>query len=140
MSVKKSQESIKDKINSKKNAVSAFVERYADEDHAENNVSLSDLQDSTSKTKSEIQTTVENEELSKNSAVGQNKHDSLDSTLNNIISKDNEKKQLFRGFYLDEDVVNVIDKLSKGKKKGFKSILVNGIVRAVLEDYGYLKK
>lgn len=69
------------------------------------------------------------------------KHASLESTIDNILFNEDEQEKVFRGFYLDEDVVKTIDKLAskKKKQKGFKSDLVNGILRSVLEDYGYLK-
>ena len=38
-------------------------------------------------------------------------------------------------FYLDDDVVRAINKVSKGQPKGFKSELANDVFRAALKNY-----
>lgn len=64
----------------------------------------------------------------------------IEATLNEMMDF-TEKEQVFRGFYLDNDIVQVIDALAdrKKKSKGFKSEFVNNILRSVFEQYDLFK-
>ncbi|UAK18090.1 hypothetical protein [Sporolactobacillus terrae] len=69
------------------------------------------------------------------------KETTSESHNNNAVDDliENEKKKtILRGFVLDIDVVKAIDRISKGKGRGFKSEFVNTVLKQVLSDKGLL--
>lgn len=63
------------------------------------------------------------------------------STANNLLNllEDKTEKKL-KGFHLDKDIYDLIDKLSEKKPRGYQSELANAIFREVFENAGLLKK
>lgn len=43
--------------------------------------------------------------------------------------KTKDETHIFKGYYLENDIANVIDRISEGKPRGFKSELVNQILK-----------
>ena len=60
--------------------------------------------------------------------------------LHDIIEKKKTKDQthIFKGFYLEKAIADVIDRLSAGKTKGIKSEIVNEILKKYFRENGLL--
>ncbi|TGA96338.1 hypothetical protein E4665_15855 [Sporolactobacillus shoreae] len=69
---------------------------------------------------------------SKNTRVT-TKSDMIDSLIEN-----NKKQTIMKGFVLDADVAKAIDRISKGKGRGFKSEFVNAVLKQVLSEKGLI--
>ncbi|MBU8908244.1 hypothetical protein [Desertibacillus haloalkaliphilus] len=76
-----------------------------------------------------------------NSNINNNIDSNTDNDSSDAIDDLFEKKDepIFRGFYLDKDVVKVLDKVSKRGSKGIKSQLVNEALRKIFIEKGWLK-
>lgn len=64
-----------------------------------------------------------------------NDNNSLNDIVENRVTKD--KTHVFRGFYLEKDLVKVLDKYTKNKK-GLKSEVVNNALRNAFKDAGWM--
>lgn len=64
----------------------------------------------------------------------------IGQTIDEIIKKkkQKEKEPVYRGFYLDPDVVKVLDRLHKKGGKGIKSTVANKAFRTLFKEEGYL--
>lgn len=67
-----------------------------------------------------------------------------ESGNDDIVERINNKKRVvdthpYRGYYLEKEVSDTIDRLAKGKK-GAKSDLVNSILKNYFIKEGYMKK
>lgn len=65
-----------------------------------------------------------------------NNNDILDNIINN--RKPKEKTHVFKGYYLERDVANTIDRITEGKPKGAKSDFVNEVLKNYLRSEGYM--
>lgn len=144
-----SKDSIKNKIR-KKSAVSSFLEdtKLADftkeemninkEDHKDVNDGIDNTEITSEQQKKETKGMEFQNEV-KQEAEG---HSVLRETMNDLTNFDDEPEKVFRGFYFDKDVIDALNNIAEKKKnkKGFKSEFINGIVRSVFEDYGFIKK
>ncbi|MYL22040.1 hypothetical protein GLW04_19380 [Halobacillus litoralis] len=61
--------------------------------------------------------------------------------LDNIVGKKTtkEKTHVFKGFYLEREVANVIDENAAGKPKGVKSEIVNESLKRVFKEMGWME-
>ncbi|MGN7300256.1 hypothetical protein [Ferdinandcohnia sp. SAFN-114] len=86
----------------------------------------------------------------KTSSVNDTRNNStMDSTLNmanldalDALFKDNQPKSVthtYRGFYLENDIVKVLDRLAKKGGKGIKSQLVNEALKRIFIEKGWMK-
>lgn len=64
-----------------------------------------------------------------------------DSTIKQILEgqKSKEETHVFKGFYLENEVADAIDRITRRSPKGAKSKLVNAILKKHLKDEGYLE-
>ena len=75
-------------------------------------------------------------EVASNSDIKNNNNDILDNIINN--RKPKEKTHVFKGYYLERDVANTIDRITEGKPKGAKSDFVNEVIKKYLTSEGYM--
>lgn len=57
--------------------------------------------------------------------------------IDNLIET-SKKQTIMKGFVLDADVAKAIDRISKGKGRGFKSEFVNAVLKQVLSEKGLI--
>jgi hypothetical protein len=97
-----------------------------------NNATMGEI----NKSKSEITSTSTSEIKSNNkikiTSTSNSEMDSIDMLL---AGKTTHSKRMYRGFYFDEDILNIIDRTPKN----YKSELVNEALRKVFKDKGLLK-
>jgi transcriptional antiterminator len=95
-----------------------------------NNASMGEI----NKSKSEIASTRTSETKNKieSTSTSNNEMDSIDMLL---AGKKSHNKRVYRGFYLDEDILNIIDRVPKN----YKSELVNESLRKIFKDKGLLE-
>jgi transcriptional antiterminator len=97
-----------------------------------NNISMDEI----NKSKSEIASTRTSETKSKSktksTSTSKNEMDSIDMLLS---GKKARSKRVYRGFYFDEDILNIIDRVPKN----YKSELVNESLRKIFKDKGLLE-
>ncbi|PFB74758.1 hypothetical protein CN286_26545 [Bacillus anthracis] len=63
-----------------------------------------------------------------------------DSILSSVLSKTTkEPKKIYTGFYLEEPVVKMINKIVKGNKETNKSKLVNDLLTEAFKQAGLMK-
>ncbi|MCM3655507.1 hypothetical protein [Metabacillus litoralis] len=88
------------------------------------------------KSKSEIASTrtseIKSKSKTKSTSTSNNEMDSIDLLL---AGKKAHSKRVYRGFYFDEDILNIIDRIPKS----YKSQLVNEALRKIFKDKGLLK-
>lgn len=96
-----------------------------------NNISKSEI----NKSKSEIASTRTSEIKSKSKTKASTSNDEMDSIDMILASKKSHSKRVYRGFYFDEDILNIIDRVPKN----YKSELVNESLRKVFKDKGLLE-
>lgn len=77
-----------------------------------------------------------NIDINNKSNIENNNNDIIKSLVKENIPKD--KTHTFKGYYLENEVANTIDRLSEGKHKGFKSDLVNEIIKKFFQKEGLL--
>lgn len=65
-----------------------------------------------------------------------NKNDVINDILEGKKTKD--QTHIFKGYYLEREVANAIDRITEGRPKGTKSDLVNHIIKNYLTDEGIL--
>lgn len=61
--------------------------------------------------------------------------------LNNIL-EDNERKEkeyVMKGIHMRKDLAKILDKKSKGKRKGTMSLIVNQALEKAFKEAGWLK-
>jgi hypothetical protein len=60
--------------------------------------------------------------------------------IGNILSGKKSKKDThtFKGYWLENEVANTIDRITEGKPKGVKSELVNEIIKKYLKSEGLM--
>lgn len=75
-------------------------------------------------------------EVASNSDIKNNNNDILDNIINK--RKPKEKTHVFKGYYLERDVANTIDRITEGKPKGAKSDFVNEVIKKYLTSEGYM--
>ncbi|WP_299833681.1 hypothetical protein [uncultured Metabacillus sp.] len=80
---------------------------------------------------SEIKSKNKIETVSTSTSTNNSKMDSIDMLL---AGKKERSKKIYRGFYFDEDILNIIDRTPKNHK----SELVNEALRKVFKDKGLL--
>lgn len=73
-----------------------------------------------------------------------NNNSNNESGTDDIVERINNKKRVvdthpYRGYYLEKEVSDTIDRIAKGKK-GAKSDLVNSILKNYFIKEGYMKK
>jgi hypothetical protein len=78
----------------------------------------------------------ENNGSTENTNVQESKHDYLDKLLEGNVKK-NERGKV-TGIYLQEDVSQILNRLSKKGGRGAKSKIVNESLRSVFKDKGLL--
>lgn len=83
----------------------------------------------TKATESKVNANKRNVEASKKQV-----NEQLDAIDMLLLQNDNDSKRIYRGFYWDSDIIDVLDSV----KHGNKSDLLNEIVRTVLKDKGLL--
>jgi hypothetical protein len=93
-----------------------------------NNASMDEI----NKSKSEIASTSTSETKSKTTNTSNSEMDSIDMLL---AGKKAHSKRVYRGFYFDEDILNIIDHVPKN----YKSELVNEALRKVFKNKGLLE-
>jgi len=73
-------------------------------------------------------------------SAGENSN-SDNNFLNDIIDskQTKDKTHIFKGFYLERDIANTIDKYASGKPKGVKSDIVNEALRRTFKDMGWME-
>lgn len=88
---------------------------------------------------------VANDDLEENNNINsENDIDSNSNTNNNSLNDivesktTKDKTHVFRGFYLEKDLVKVLDKHTKNKK-GLKSEVVNNALRNAFKDAGWME-
>lgn len=66
--------------------------------------------------------------------------DKDNDVLDDIIQerKPKEKTHIFKGYYLEREVANTIDRITEGKPKGTKSDFVNEVIKKYLTSEGYM--
>ena len=83
-----------------------------------------------------------NEVASNNNIESDNKNDvnTNDNVIDDIIQgrKSKEQTHIFKGYYLERDVANTIDRITEGKPKGTKSDFVNEVIKRYLKSEGYM--
>lgn len=81
-------------------------------------------------------------EVANNSNIKNDSDDNTNNTvLDNIINdrKPKEKTHIFKGYYLEREVANAIDRITEGKPKGTKSDFVNEVIKNYLISEGLMK-
>lgn len=81
-------------------------------------------------------------EVASNSDINSNdKNNDDNNVLDNILKEKKSKEQthIFKGYYLEREVANAIDRITEGKPKGTKSDFVNAVIKNYLISEGYLK-
>lgn len=68
-------------------------------------------------------------------------NDNSDDLLNSVLKdkKPKEKTHIFKGYYLEREVANEIDRITDGKPKGTKSEFINAVIKSYLISEGYIK-
>jgi hypothetical protein len=79
------------------------------------------------KSKSEIASTSTSETKSKNKTKASTSNDEMDSIDMLLAGKKAHFKRIYRGFYFDEDILNIIDRVPKN----YKSEWVNESLRKI---------
>ncbi|MDG0950032.1 hypothetical protein [Bacillus paranthracis] len=75
-----------------------------------------------------------------NSDSNSNNASNNDSILSSVLSKTTkEPKKIYTGFYLEEPVVKMINKIVKGNKETNKSKLVNDLLTEAFKQAGLMK-
>ena len=110
--------------NSKKS-----IYNYVGEDPEPVDVDFSTLFGQTSKMLAEQKQT--NSEIAASASTSTSKADAIDILLQN---PKNRSKRVYRGFYFDEDVLGIIDRVPKS----YKSELVNEALRKIFKEKGLL--
>ena len=96
-----------------------------------NNISMGEINNS----KSEIASTRTSETKSKSKTKASTSNDEMDSIDMLLAGKKTHSKRVYRGFYFDEDILNIIDRVPKN----YKSELVNESLRKIFKDKGLLE-
>lgn len=96
-----------------------------------NNTSMDEI----NKSKSEIASTRTSEIKSKSKTKASTSNDEMDSIDMLLAGKQALSKRVYRGFYFDKDILNIIDRVPKN----YKSELVNESLRKVFKDKGLLE-
>jgi hypothetical protein len=96
-----------------------------------NNISIGEI----NKSKSEIASTSTSETKSKSKTKASTSNDEMDSIDILLAGKKVHPKRIYRGFYFDEDILNIIDRVPKN----YKSELVNESLRKIFKDKGLLE-
>lgn len=73
----------------------------------------------------------------KNESNTNDNNDVLDSIINE--RKPKEKTHVFKGYYLEREVANTIDRITDGKPKGTKSDFINEVIKKYLISEGFMK-
>jgi transcriptional antiterminator len=110
--------------NSKKS-----IYNYVGEDPEPVDVDFNTLFGQTSKMLAEQKQT--NSEIAASASTSTSKADAIDILLQN---PKNRSKRVYRGFYFDEDVLGIIDRVPKS----YKSELVNEALRKIFKEKGLL--
>jgi transcriptional antiterminator len=110
--------------NSKKS-----IYNYVGEDPEPVDVDFNTLFGQTSKMLAEQKQT--NSEVAASASTSTSKADAIDILLQN---PKNRSKRVYRGFYFDEDVLGIIDRVPKS----YKSELVNEALRKIFKEKGLL--
>lgn len=63
-----------------------------------------------------------------------------DDSISDILEgkKTKEQTHIFKGYYLEREVANTIDRITEGKPKGVKSEFVNQVLKNYLISEGYM--
>lgn len=87
----------------------------------------------TTSSESAVPNTKTDQSKGSNNTIESTKSDMIDSLI-----KTSKKQTIMKGFVLDADVAKAIDKISKGRGRGFKSEFVNAALKQILSDKGLI--
>lgn len=153
------QQQLFDRINKnkKKTAADTMLESMKQKDSNsstddDNNIDIASNKNINSANDSDIDKNItfnNNVEVKTSSVSDTRKNNKMDSTLNianldalDALFKDNQPKSVthtYRGFYLENDIVKVLDRLAKKGGKGIKSQLVNEALKRIFIEKGWMK-
>lgn len=79
-------------------------------------------------------------DINNNTNVERKNNINITSDLEKVISKTpKEKTHVFKGFYLENELAQIIDNKTNGKGRGAKSDLVNAILKDRFKQEGWLQ-
>jgi hypothetical protein len=133
----------------RKRDISAVFEDVVDTNENKNNDNNENKNNNQNENKNDVVVNNENNNnIDSNDNINRESDDDMENTIENKsvvnfdfidnIGKKKEKKKVFTGIYLDEDVAKSLDKLAKKGGKGAKSEIVNDTLKIILQQKGLL--